>query len=129
MSNRNQYVSINDFYSGLTTIYCGVPQGHVLQPLLFLLYINDFNQAIKFCKFHHFADETNFLCISNCIKKLNKLVNVDLKHVVNWLNANKIYLNVKKTEMIIFKSKQVQHRVIPQNYFIKQIDRGSIQPL
>ena len=44
--------------------------------------------------------------MSNSIKKLNKLVNADLKHLVHWLNANKISLNVKKTEMVIFKSKQ-----------------------
>ena len=44
--------------------------------------------------------------MSNCIKKLNKLVNADLKHQVNWFNANKISLNVRKTEMVIFKSKQ-----------------------
>ena len=50
--------------------------------------------------------DTNLLCLSNSIKKLNKLVNADLKHLVNWLNANKISLNVKKTEMVIFKSKQ-----------------------
>ena len=64
------------------------------------------NQAIKFCKVHHFADDTNLLCLSHCIKKLNKLVDADLQHLVNWLNANKISLNVKKTEMVIFKSKQ-----------------------
>ena len=86
----NQYVSINSFDSGLTTINCGVPQGSVLGPLLFLLHINDLNQAIKFCKVHLFADDTNLLCLSNSIKKLNKLVNADLKHLVNWLNANKI---------------------------------------
>ena len=100
LSNRNQYVSINGFDSGLTSINCGVPQGSVLGPLLFLLYINDLNQAIKFCKGHHFADDTNLLCLSNSINKLNKLVNTDLKHLVNWLNANKISLNVKKTEMV-----------------------------
>ena len=97
LSNRDQYVSINGFDSDLTTINCGVPQGSVLGPLLFLLYINDLNQAIKFCKVHHFADDTNLLCLSNSIKKLNKLVNADLKHLVNWLNANKISLIVKKT--------------------------------
>ena len=106
LSNRNKYVSINGFDSGLTTINCGVHQGSVLGPLLFLLYTNDLNQAIKFCKVHHFAYDTNLLCLSNSIKKLNKLVNTDLNHLVNWLNANKILLNVKKAKMVIFKSNQ-----------------------
>ena len=95
LSNRNQYVYINGYESGLAAINCGVPQGSVLGPLLFLLYINDLNQAIKFCKVHHFADDTNLLCPSNSIKKLNNLVNADLKHLLNWLNANKISLNKK----------------------------------
>ena len=50
--------------------------------------------------------DTNLLSLSNSIKKLNKLVNADLKDLLIWLNANKISLNAKKTEMIIFKSKQ-----------------------
>ena len=78
LSNRNQYVSINGYKSGLSAINCGVPQGSVLGPLLFLLYINDLNQAIKSCKAHHFADDTNLLCLSNSITKLNKQVNADL---------------------------------------------------
>ena len=79
LSNRNQYVSINGSDSGLAAINCRVPQGFVLVLLLFLLYINDFNQAVKFWKVHYFADDTNLLCISNSIKRLNKLVNADLK--------------------------------------------------
>ena len=90
LSNRNQYVSINGYDSGLAAIYYGIPQGSVLGPL------NDLNQAIAFCKVHHFADDTNLLCLSNFIIKLNKLVNTDLKHLVNWLNTNKISLGVKK---------------------------------
>ena len=65
-----------------------------------------FNQAIKFCKVHHFADDTNLLYLRKSIKKLNKFVNIDLKNLINWLNANKISLNFKKTEMVTFKSKR-----------------------
>ena len=97
LSNCNQHVSINGFDSGLTSINCGVPQGSVLGPLLFSLYINDLNQAIKFCKVHLFADDTNLLYLSNSIKKLNKLVNTDLKHLVNWLNANNFTQHKKKS--------------------------------
>ena len=55
---------------------------------------------------HHFTDDTNLLCQSNSIKKLNKLVNADLEHLVNWLTSNTISLKVEKTEMVIFKFKQ-----------------------
>ena len=71
----------------------------------FLLYINDLHRAIWFCKVHYFADYTNFLFLTNSIKKLNKLITVYLKNLANWLNANKISLNVKKTATVIFKSK------------------------
>ena len=57
------------------------------------------------CKVHHFADDTNILCLRNSIQKLNKLINADLKHLANWLNANKFSLNAKNTEMVIFKYK------------------------
>ena len=83
LSNCHQYVSVNGYVSGLAAINCGIPQGSVLGPLLFLLCINDLNQVIRSCisKFHHFADDTNLLCLSNSIKKLNKQVNADLKHL------------------------------------------------
>ena len=96
LSNRKHYISINGYEPDFAAINCGIPQGSVLGSLLFLLYINDFNQAIKFFKVHHLADDTNLLCLSNLIKKLKKVVNADLKHLLNWLNANKISLNVKK---------------------------------
>ena len=106
LSNPPQYVSINEYESDLATLNCGVPQGSVLGPLLFLLYIDDLNQAIKFCKILHFADDTNLLCLSNSIKKLNKLVNADLQHLANWLNTNKISLKGKQ------KQKQPRNRYL-----------------
>ena len=108
LSNRKQFVSINGYDSGLPEINCGVPQGSVIGPLLFLLYIKDLNQAIKFCKVHHFVDDTDLLYSGKSIKKLNKLVNFDLKNLLYWLNANKISLNIKKTELVIFRSTRKQ---------------------
>ena len=103
LSNRKQYVSINGYDSNLADVKFGVPQRSVLGPLLFLIYINDLNQALKFCKVHHFADDTNLIHFSKSVNRLNKHVNLDLKNLTYWLNANKISLNVKKTELVIFK--------------------------
>ena len=91
LSNCNQYLSINGYEFGLAALNCGIPEGSVLGPLLVVLYINDINQAIKVCKVHHFADDTNLLCLSNSIKKLNKLVYANLKYLVNLLNPKKFY--------------------------------------
>ena len=81
----------------------GVGEGSVLGSLLFILYINDLNQAIKYCKFHQFAEDTNLLYTNNSIKKLDKMLNKDLTNLINWLNANKVSLNVDKIEMTLFK--------------------------
>ena len=64
LTNRQQYVSINGFDSSLKEMKYGVPQGSVLGPLLFLIYINDLHNAVKFSITHHFADDTNFLYVS-----------------------------------------------------------------
>ena len=103
LSNRKQYVSINGYDSNLADVKFGVPQGSVLGPLLFLIYNNDLNQALKFCKVHLFADDTNLIHFSKSVYRLNKYVNLDLKNLTYWLNANRISLNVKKTELVIFK--------------------------
>ena len=83
-----------------------MPQGSVLGSLLFLIYIDDLQVAIKHCKVHHSADDTNLLIINKSPKRLNKLLNIDLKSLTNWFNANKISPNVSKTELIIFKPKR-----------------------
>ena len=83
LSNRKQYVSINGYDSNLADVKFGVPQGSVLGRLLFLIYINDLNQVLKFCKVHHFADDTNLIHFSKSVYRLNKYVNLDFKNLTH----------------------------------------------
>ena len=101
--NRKQRVSLDGKKSSFLNITCGVPQGSILGPLLFLLYINDMKNAVKFSILHHFADDTNLLCSNTCDKKLKKNVNQDLQSIFIWLCANRLSLNVDKTEFILFR--------------------------
>ena len=97
LSNRKQYVSMNGYDSNLADVKFCLSQGSVPGPLLFLIYINDLNQALKFCKVHRFADDTNSVHFSKSVYRLNKYVYLDLKNLTYWLNANRISLYVKKS--------------------------------
>ena len=103
LSNRQQFVSINGFNSEKQAMNYGVPQGSVLGPLLFLIYINDLHKSIKYSKIHHFADDTNLLVVGKTLKSIQKQMNIDLKLLCKWLRANKISLNASKTELVIFR--------------------------
>ena len=70
---------------------------------------------------HHFADNTNLLHTSKSLENLNKLINRDMKHLNNWLSANKISLNVAKNELVIFKS---QRKVLSDEMKVKSMKKG-----
>ena len=104
LTDRKQYVFLNGVKSDVASMSCGVPQGSVLGPLLFLLYINDLPNISCKLKFFLFADDTNIYYESNDLKEIEKIVNQELKHLSEWLNVNRLALNVKKTNFVIFRS-------------------------
>ena len=106
LTKRRQFVEINNARSETLINEYGVPQGSVLGPLLFLIYINDLHNATNYSDIHHFADDTNLLYSSKSLKDINKKINFDLKNIVHWLRANKISLNTSKTEIILFRTKK-----------------------
>ena len=102
LSNRTQQTDIGGTLSDVGIIKHGVPQGSVLGPLLFLLYINDIAESSKILKFYVFADDTTVFYSDKTNPNTANLLNEELSKVSDWLAANKLSLNVKKSNFLHF---------------------------
>ena len=101
LTNRTQKVCINGTFSESCNVKFGVPQGSVLGPLLFLLYINDMPNSSNILKIHLFADDTSIFFSHKNLKELESIVNNELSKVSDWLIANKLTLNVDKSNFLL----------------------------
>ena len=90
LTDRKQNTEVNNAVSEAETTLCGVPQGSVLGPLLFLLYINDIYKSSSLFAFYLFADDTSIILANNNLKEFESLVNRKLGNVNEWLKANKL---------------------------------------
>ena len=102
LTDRKQFVSFNGQNSETLETNCGVPQGSVLGPLLFLLYINDLPNISKALNFYLFADDINMYYESKSLIDMEKTINKELSKLYLWLNVNRLSLNLDKTHFIIF---------------------------
>ena len=112
LTDRFQQVTCANVLSKLTTILCGVPQGSILGPLLFLIYINDIIKCSNNLLMYLFADDTTVFITSANYINLTVCMSTELTYLSEWLNANLLSLNIKKTSYIIFSGPR---KIIPED--------------
>ena len=123
LNNRRQYVSYNQADSKYMTITCGFPQGSILGPLLFILYINDIENVSDILNPILFADDTSLFHAHTCFNTLIEEVNIEIQKISTWFHTNKLSLNTKKSNFIIFTPKGKKYNI---NSALIQVD-GNIR--
>ena len=105
LTDRTQKCNLQGMLSKQRKITCGIPQGSILGPLLFTIYINDLPNCLKHTTPRMFADDTSLTAAGETLNEIEKRANEDLKNVRNWLSANKLNLNIAKTEYVLIGSR------------------------
>ena len=111
LCGRSQYVEYNGMTSTKEKIICGVPQGSILGPLLFLIYINDLAFASSKIFSLLFADDSNLFLSGKNPNELINMMNTEITHVVKWLQINKLSINLKKTQFMIFRKRRTKTNI------------------
>ena len=127
LTNRPQQVSYNGETSAYKNMKCGVPQGSILGPLLFIIYINDLSSVSNILTSVLFADDTTLLDSDSNLTELVNRFNKELVNIVNWLNANRLSLNIDKTNFMIFRPKNKNDpspNIIINGSLIEQVDKA-----
>ena len=106
LSNRKQCVHFKGTNSEMFDITCGVPQGSVLGPLLFLIYIYDINASSRKLSFTLFADDTNIFNKNSNLPQLIETTNEELSKLSLWFKANRLSLNITKTNYLLFSNRK-----------------------
>ena len=115
LCNRTQFVNYDNCNSTEQSIKCGVPQGSILGPLLFILYINDMCKVSDLLRFIIFADDTNIFCIGDDLASLTERLNRELVKLTKWFRINKLSLNVSKSNYMVFGKKSAKNVVVKLN--------------
>ena len=105
LTNRHQCVDIGGTLSNPADITCGVPQGSILGPLLFLIYVNDITASVN-CKLLLYADDSALIVADKSLTVIEHRLSRELESIREWLIDNRLSLHLGKTESILFGSKR-----------------------
>ena len=124
LNNRRQYISVNGVVSNLSVIRRGVPQGSVLGPLLFIIYINDLYKSCSKIRMVHYADDTTLFHKGKSMDTLIHETNTELRGLEEWLYANRLSLNIEKTKCMNISKRPVDTHlsVMIGNTVIENVD-------
>ena len=111
LSNRTQYVHYNGYDSDKKTVTHGVPQGSILGPVIFILYINDFSRSSDLLFSILFADDTSVFIEATNYDKVIDIVNNEMELINIWLIANKLTVNIKKTHYMMFHRTRIKYNI------------------
>ena len=123
LANRRQYVFFKGAQSAMQNITCGVPQGSILGPLLFLIFINDLSEQSTIIRFILYADDTTMLISGDNIRNTTDLLNRELLKINQWFKSNHLFINIAKTNFLVFSSKPS----IINNHFQLRFNNTSIK--
>ena len=107
LENRKQFVSFNNCHSEILNVSCGVPQGSIFEPKLFIIYISDICKVSQVFKYILFADDTNLLCCDRDLNELVRVINGGLGQLQTWFFINRLSLNISKTNYMIFVNRRI----------------------
>ena len=125
VTNRTQKVVMNGYESDYVSISSGVPQGSILGPLLFILFINDIHHCFQFCNFLLYADDLKiYYTVENTNDHLN--FQSDLDRFSNYCNENTLKLSLNKCKIIKFTRKRIKHNY---QYFLSGLQLESVESI
>ena len=132
LTHRTQSCHLTNIFSEKREVICGIPQGSILGPLLFLIYINDLPNCLECTTPRMFADDTNLTAVGETMGEVEERAGVDMRNVRKWLGANKLSLNIAKTEYTLIGSRHKTNNIDTQrgvkidNQMIKKVKNTKV---
>ena len=121
LTNRKQRTTIENITSDYRDITCGVPQGSILGPMLFSIYVNDLSNVIERCKYQLYADDTVIYFTGEDLNASTNILEKDLENFTKWCKGNALAINASKSKYICFGMKSQTRKILNHSLFMNNI--------